>query len=482
MVGFGAQFAGTLHLSGGGRHHRMGDHRRHGLHLLTKPRVLAISQPRQRPRQHGITKLPQIIHRSVYVSERGRGGGHAVGAQCIAKLQLQGGELTEDVVGRADDPVHATRQFVHRHRCSELRGELSRCHIGARVDLHLHGLRVAIAVDGERHRVDPREHRRCGGPKEAFELADHVVVAGALRPTSGSHRFERRVGGGRSRLSRDRLCGPSATARNRFATSSGIPSQIPRDAIDARLIGHAVYLSHHAVVLVRDGDVDLALRLFLQEIRNQRPRRRVLSGPFLLAEVAVATPAVPPSSRSNVEHRHLCRLRLRELLQRGEIVEDVQAASVRGEEQIVLARMDLYVAHRCDRQVAAQRDPVCPTVPRCPHTRLGTHVKQVPVPGILTHYMYPPGAIRQVAANATPRLPAIGGRVRIWRIVVVLMMVGRHICRADIGVRRLDGRDPRVGLQARNVLEHIAPRPSAVAGDLHIAIVRPNPDRVRVQR
>ena len=155
---------------------------------------------------------------------------------------------------------------------------------------------------------------------------------------------------------------------------------------------------------------------------------------------------------------------------------------MRGDQQVVVTRMDLHVAHRRDREVTAQRDPVHAAIPRREHTRLGAHVEQVTVLRVLANHVRPPGAVRQVAANALPCFAVVRRHEDGGRVVVVLVMVGRDVCGAGIEVRCLDRGQPGVRLETRHVREHARPCPAAVAGDMHHAVVRRGPDHVRIER
>lgn len=51
-------------------------------------------------------------------------------------------ELLEDIVGCGHDAMHARGELGHEHRRITLRGELGQRHVGPRVELHLHRLRI----------------------------------------------------------------------------------------------------------------------------------------------------------------------------------------------------------------------------------------------------------------------------------------------------------------------------------------------------
>ena len=51
-----------------------------------------------------------------------------------------------------------------------------------------------------------------------------------------------------------------------------------------------------------------------------------------------------------------------------------------------------------------------------------------------------------------------------------------RVCGRRVEVTRLDGRDPRVGRQASDVLDDVRPVFAAVARDLHITVIGSGPD------
>src|SRR6185369_5650755 len=83
----------------------------------------------------------------------------------------------------------------------------------------------------------------------------------------------------------------TATTASAPATSGArrrIVPQIPDDSVDPSVVGDPPHASNDAVVLVGDREVYFARRLALEVVGDQRALWRVLAGPFLLSEIAVA--------------------------------------------------------------------------------------------------------------------------------------------------------------------------------------------------
>jgi hypothetical protein len=77
----------------------------------------------------------------------------------------------------------------------------------------------------------------------------------------------------------------------------------------------------------------------------------------------------------------------------------MQSAAVRREQNVVVTRMDLNVAHRSHWQVAAERHPMRAAIPRRPGAHFRAHVQQIAIARILADDVHPRGARGDVAGN-----------------------------------------------------------------------------------
>ena len=170
------------------------------------------------------------------------------------------------------------------------------------------------------------------------------------------------------------------------------------------------------------------------------------------------------------------------LLQRRDVVEHVEPTAMRRDDEIVVARVDLDVAHGHDRQVATKRDPVRAAIPRDPQSQLAAEVQEVVPVRILTNDMAPAGGLRQITNDRLPGATEVGRHEHVRRVVIVLVMIRHDVRGARRVARRLDRRNPRVRREARHVPEDVRPRLPTVARDLDVPIVRADPDHVRVER
>src|SRR5664280_2743228 len=176
------------------------------------------------------------------------------------------------------------------------------------------------------------------------------------------------------------------------------------------------------------------------------------------------------------------RLR-REGAERREVVHDPDPAPVRRDDEVLLARLEREVADGDGREIAAlELGPGLPRVERDPEPELGPEVEEAGPDGVLLDHVRPAADARRRAGDPLPRLPGVARRVDPRRHVAEGVPVERRV-RGAVRVRSgLDPRDPARGRQARNVLHEVRPRRAAVARELEVAVVGPDPDRLRVAR
>ncbi len=140
-----------------------------------------------------------------------------------------------------------------------------------------------------------------------------------------------------------------------------------------------------------------------QVVVDRRAARRVLADEHLLAaDLLAALPIVEVGDRrTDVEEHRVLRRRRRELLQRRDVVGDPDAAPVRRDDQVVVARMDQDVVDARRRKVVHELLPLLAAVERDEQPELGADVEQVPVLRILAHDL-DVAERRQVAGDARP--------------------------------------------------------------------------------
>ena len=136
--------------------------------------------------------------------------------------------------------------------------------------------------------------------------------------------------------------------------------------------------------------------------------------------------------RPDVEQVHVLRLQLlRPLLQRRDVVRYPDAPAVRGDNQVVVTRVneDVVGAHR--RIVAHEFLPLPAAVERDEQPELGPGIQQVPVLRILANHLDVP-VRRQIAGDRVERLAEVVRDEHVWFQVVVPVPVHRHVRRARV--------------------------------------------------
>src|SRR6266536_5877179 len=76
---------------------------------------------------------------------------------------------------------------------------------------------------------------------------------------------------------------------------------------------------------------------------------------------------------------------VRKLLQRRDVIEDIDTATMGAYNDVVIARMDQDVVNANSRKTRHKLLPLCATIQRNEEAKLGTNVKQVLVFGILAN-------------------------------------------------------------------------------------------------
>ena len=173
----------------------------------------------------------------------------------------------------------------------------------------------------------------------------------------------------------------------------------------------------------------------------------------------------------------------REGAERREVVEDPDPAPVRRDDEVLVVRGEREVPHGDGREVAAlELGPRLAGVERDEEPELRPDVEEARPDRVLLDHPRPAAHAGRGADDPLPRLPEVVRRVDPRRHVAERVAVERGVCVAVRVRTGLDPRDPARGRKARDVLHEVRPRPSAVAGELQVAVVRPDPDRLRVAR
>ena len=147
--------------------------------------------------------------------------------------------------------------------------------------------------------------------------------------------------------------------------------------------------------------------------------------------------------------RHVLRQHVvRERAQRRQVVDDPDAASVRRQHQIAVARMDLEISHRHARELAAaELRPVPAAVEGDEESQLGSEEEQVLLQRVLLDHVRITAQGSGGTADAHPCLPEVLRAVHPRRHVPEVVPVERRVRSARLVPARLDPAHPRAGRQ-----------------------------------
>ena len=173
----------------------------------------------------------------------------------------------------------------------------------------------------------------------------------------------------------------------------------------------------------------------------------------------------------------------RQLRERRQVVENVDAASMRPDDQVVVTRMHDQIVHRHGGKVAAQPAPGCAAVDRRKQPGLGPYEQQVVVLRVLGDDVDPPGIVRQPVADRPPAAAVVVGRVDVRDDIIEPVTVERGVGAARIGARRDHAAHQRAGIVEAGKTARLA-RPGLpfVARHLHEPVVGPHPQHARGDR
>src|SRR5713101_6597827 len=187
----------------------------------------------------------------------------------------------------------------------------------------------------------------------------------------------------------------------------------------------------------------------------------------------------PPRKEGDVHRERL----VGERPERRQVIDDPDAAAVRRQHQVAIARMDLQIAHRDAREVAAaELRPAPATVDGDEETELGPQEEQILFHRVFLDHVRIAAHGAGGARDARPALPEILRPVHPWRHVAMRMPVERGVGRSRLEPAGLDPGDPARFRQAGHVPDRVGPLRAGVARELHVAVVGADPDRARIER
>ena len=230
---------------------------------------------------------------------------------------------------------------------------------------------------------------------------------------------------------------------------------------------------------IRDQDLHAGVRLRLgNAIRDLGALgRRVRHEPLVPVATARAAGGIRRLTECvcNARRKEVRRLRgdhRRHLLQRTD-VHDIDRASMRARNQLVVTRMDLQVVHRHRGQAGHELLPARASIHRHERTDVGTKEQQVRVHGILPDHVHEiRTARRQRAREARERAAEIARRDDVRREVTATMVVVGDVERGRVVMRRLDPAHVGLDRHAGHAAGQLLPGRAVVAREPELAVIR----------
>src|SRR5579872_543368 len=166
----------------------------------------------------------------------------------------------------------------------------------------------------------------------------------------------------------------------------------------------------------------------------------------------------------------------RHLLERRDVVENVDAAPIGGNHEIVELLLNHGPRNRRVRQTAGQRGPMPAVVDRIVQAVAGSRKQQSFLVRILGDYAHITELMfRQSAIDASPGLSEVRGLIDKRIAVVGQMQIHRDVSGPGVEGRRLDARNAAPFRQTGEVCRKVGPLPAAVLGDPDESIVGAGP-------
>ena len=212
---------------------------------------------------------------------------------------------------------------------------------------------------------------------------------------------------------------------------------------------------------------------------DQGPVGRVLAlEEEVAAAVAAALDAEPARARlAGFEQGGvLSQDRVGCLAQAGDVVQDPDAAAVRRRDQVVVAGVDEQVVDRDRGQVEPERRPALAAVAAEEDAELGAQEEQVLGLEVLADDV-DRLAVGDAGRDRGPGLAVVRRLEDVDVEVVGAVAVEGHIAGALVEVGGLDPAAPQPGRHALDGRPDVGPGHAAVAGQLDVAVVRPDPDQ-----
>ena len=391
------------------------------------------------------------------------------------KLLLQRVRRLAGLVDRSGHRVQAHQRLLprpavaRRHRPPRLRHHLDLG--GKRLAPRLHADRVRAGEDDRPpRRAAAEEPSPTAASRPAAALAlvrcvvapvpDHLVDPLLRRRVQRAHM--------RSRGIRDRQ-------RERAVVPVLVRALVPVAVPVAILVALLIAVLARVRVLRRRRLLGVA-----QVVADAGPAGRVRGAVGGAVEGPV--PALRPHDRAVAEHAaHVGQHPLGERLQRRHVGEDIEAAPMRADDEIVLARVNEDVVHGHRGQVVLQLHPALAPIHGDEDADLVADEEEVRRPVVLDDHVHGP-PVREPVRDRPPALPVVLAHVGVRRVVPVpvpiegrvhppLDVVGRFHA-AHVGARR----------QARDAVDDVLPRLPVVARHLEVAVVRPRVDEPRHER
>ncbi len=216
-------------------------------------------------------------------------------------------------------------------------------------------------------------------------------------------------------------------------------------------------------------------------VGDDRAAHRVLPDEGGVALRPAARPLHPLLHRPARQEGHLAPQHLRrERAQRREVVHDPDAAAVRGDDQVVLARMDQQIPHRDAGEVAAlELRPALARVGRDPQPELGPAEEQARLHRVFLDDLGVAAHALLRADDARPALAEVRRAIDPRRHVAEGVAVESRIGGGRVEAARLDPAHPGSRRQIPPRGE-VAPVLAAVARELHAPVVGAHPDEALV--